>query len=135
MPHHTQRVVVLGASPKTDRYSYRAVSMLKEYGHEVIPIHPREKEILGCKVQPSLAAVQGPVDTLTVYVGPARLQPLIPHIIDLAPQRVILNPGTESEEVQQALRTASINVVNGCTLVMLRSDQFGLDSNGSSLTP
>ena len=134
MPSHTQRVVVLGASPKSDRYSNRAVRMLKEYGHEVIPIHPREKEIEGCVVQPSLAAVQGPVDTLTVYVGPARLHPLTQNIIDLAPQRVILNPGTESEAVQQALQDASIPVVTGCTLVMLRSNQFDLDLDPKSLS-
>jgi len=125
---HLQRVVVLGASPKTNRYSNQAVRMLKEYGHEVIPIHPRETAIEGCPVRTSLAEVEGEVDTLTVYVGPARLTPLVAQITTLAPRRIILNPGTESEEAQKAFQSAGIPVVIGCTLVMLRSNQFDLES-------
>jgi uncharacterized protein len=35
-----QRVAVLGASHKPERYSNQAVRMLKEYGHTVIPVTP-----------------------------------------------------------------------------------------------
>ena len=65
---------------------------------------------------------------MTVYVGPARLTPLVTQITALAPKRIILNPGTESEEAQKAFQSAGIPVVIGCTLVMLRSNQFDLDS-------
>ena len=33
-------VAVLGASPKEERYSFKAVRMLKEHGHIPIPVHP-----------------------------------------------------------------------------------------------
>jgi predicted CoA-binding protein len=33
-------VAVLGASNKPDRYSYKAVMLLKEMGHAPYPVHP-----------------------------------------------------------------------------------------------
>ena len=45
------RVVILGASSKPDRYAYRAFRMLREHGHEVIPVHPALIEIEGVAVE------------------------------------------------------------------------------------
>jgi len=122
-----QTVVVLGASDKPERYSNQAVKLLKEHGHEVIPIHPRLETIEGCSVVPSLAKVEEKVDTLTVYVGPLRGNGMIEDMKGLNPSRVILNPGTESEEIEKALSKEGISVLRACTLVMLRTGQFDLE--------
>ncbi len=42
-------VAVIGASPKPDRYAYRALQLLAEHGHRAIPINPAFDEILGQK--------------------------------------------------------------------------------------
>ena len=44
-------VAVLGASSDPSRYSYKAIQLLKEYGHQPVPVHPRESEVLGYKVE------------------------------------------------------------------------------------
>ena len=44
------KVAVIGASNKPHRYSYQAVILLKEKGHEVFPVHQRLKEIEGIRV-------------------------------------------------------------------------------------
>jgi predicted CoA-binding protein len=119
--HH---VAVLGATPKPGRYANQAVQLLKTKGYRTIPVHPRFTEIEGLPVANSLASVEQPVHTLTLYVGPDRLQPMINEIISLKPGRVIFNPGTESRELQQALSKASIEWFEACTLVMLKTDTF-----------
>ncbi len=119
--HH---VAVLGASPKPERYANQAVRLLKEKGYRVTPIHPKQKEIEELPAAPSLEAVEKPIDTLTVYVGPARLQPLTEAMVAARPGRVIFNPGTESPSVQQALDAAGIPWEEACTLVLLRTGQF-----------
>ena len=118
------RVVVLGASPKTTRYSNQAVRLLKEHGFPVIPIHPKVARIEGLEVVPSLNRVEGSVDTLTLYVGPERIRPMIDDILNLSPGRVIFNPGTESRELERLLNDAGIAWLQGCTLVMLRTGVF-----------
>lgn len=120
----SQIVAVLGASHKPERYSNQAVRMLKEYGHEVIPVTPGRKEIEGLPVISDLQGINGPVDTLTVYVGPQRSGQMLDAIVGLKPGRVILNPGTESPELEQTLDQAGIPWMHACTLVMLRTKQF-----------
>lgn len=115
---------VLGASPNPERYANKAIRLLSSYGHEVIPVNPAFKEIEGLPVANSLEAISQPVDTLTLYVGPDRGEPLLPQMLALHPRRVIMNPGTESAVLAKALTEAGIEVVEGCTLVMLKTGQF-----------
>jgi len=119
-----QRVVILGASNKPDRYAYRAFRMLREHGHEVIPVHPALIEIEGVAVVKAPGSVEGPVDTLTLYVSPAISEPLTAEIVALRPGRVIFNPGTESAKLQSALDEACIPYEEACTLVMLGMGVF-----------
>ncbi len=117
-------VAVLGASPKKERYSNKAIQMLRSHGHRVIPVNPAQKEIDGLPVVARLTDIQQPVDTVTVYVGPAHIGALIPDIVKLNPRRVIMNPGAESDELVRALDQAKIEHVEACTLVMLSTNQF-----------
>jgi len=119
--HH---VAVLGASPKPTRYSNRAVRMLQEQGYRVTPIHPRCPQIEGLAVADRLERVERPVHTLTLYLGPARLSPLIDGVLQLTPQRVIFNPGSELSELEESLDQAGIPWLHACTLVLLSTGTF-----------
>jgi len=118
------QTVVLGASNKPHRYAYKALKMLQEYGHHVVPVHPKIENIDGLVVKHHLAQVQDPVDTLTVYIGPQRITPLIDDIVKLNPARVILNPGTESDALELALLHHEIPFVKDCTLLMLQHGRY-----------
>lgn len=120
----TENVVVLGASSNPERYSHRAVTLLKECGHRVIPVHPDEVTIDGTPVANDLGSVEVPVDTVTVYVNPERGAELSDGIIALGPKRVILNPGAESQLLERKLREHGIGVERACTLVLLSTGQF-----------
>ncbi len=119
-----EKVAVIGASSKTDRYSNMAISLLKEFGHTVYPINPVEKTILGLKVYKNLDEIRSSIDTLSIYLNPATLEKELDSIIRLKPKRVIFNPGTESDKLINALDKQGIATVRGCTLVMLKSGQF-----------
>lgn len=116
--------MVLGASPKPHRYAYQAVQLLSDHGFRVTPVHPRAGEVAGVAAMPRLEDVAGPVHTLTLYLNPARLEPLGALIVALAPQRVIFNPGSESPALQQQLDAAGISWIEACTLVLLRMGTF-----------
>jgi uncharacterized protein len=120
-------VAVLGASNDPSRYSYKAIDMLKEYGHKAIPINPREEKVQGIETFKSLAdlvAQKIKVDTLTMYVNSAISEKYEKDIISLAPRRVIFNPGSESAMLEKSLKQNGVEVENACTLVMLRTNQF-----------
>jgi predicted CoA-binding protein len=119
-----RHVVVMGASNKPMRYSNQAIRLLLEKGYRVTPVHPKQEVIEGLSVARNLRAVPQPVDTLTLYVGPQRLAPLIDEVIDLRPARVIFNPGTESQELMHKVEQAGIAWIEACTLVLLRIGTF-----------
>ncbi len=120
----SKTTVVLGASNKEDRYSNRAIKLLSKYGHPVIPVHPLLDQIDGIPVTKELASVTQPVDTVTLYLNPARGEELIEAIAALHPKRVIMNPGAESELIESRLQSLGISVERACTLVLLQTDQY-----------
>jgi uncharacterized protein len=119
-----QKVAILGASAKPERYSNKAFHMLRQYGHEVLPVSPALKDLDGIKVFASLSEIAGPVDTLTMYVGAAISTGLTSAILELKPKRVIFNPGSENPQLEEELSEAGIDVEEACTLVLLRTNQF-----------
>lgn len=124
IPEAKRNVAVLGASPKADRYSNQAVRLLANFDYRPIPVNPGCQEIEGLKCFPKLAEIGQPVHTVTLYLNATRSTPLIDEILAANPQRIILNPGAENEELAAAASGAGIEVVEGCTLVMLRTGLF-----------
>jgi hypothetical protein len=120
-----KRTVIIGASTNPSRYSYLAADMLKEYGHEFIPVGLKEgllfeEPILKIQERPKIEEV----DTVTLYVSPKNQSDIYEYIASLQPKRVIFNPGTENESLESFLQDKGIETVEACTLVMLRSGQF-----------
>jgi len=118
------RVVVLGASPKRDRYSNMAVRQLAGTGYEVIPVNPAYEEIEGVPTVPDLKSIDSEVDTLTMYVNPRLGEKAVDDILSIRPKRVIFNPGTEAPGLMKALDQEGIFYLEACTLVMLSTGRF-----------
>ncbi len=124
MNKSSETVAVVGASPKPERYAYKAMQLLKEYGHKPIPINPAFDEVSGERCYRKISDVPVAVDTVTLYLRAARSNPLIAEILAAKPRRIIMNPGAENEKLAEQARAHGIEVVEGCTLVMLRTGQF-----------
>ncbi len=122
-----ESVAVLGASDKPERYSNKAVRLLGEHGHTVLPVHPKLEQVEGLTVYADLDALMQDdktVDTVSVYLRAAISDGVEGPLKRLAPRRVIFNPGSENPRLAKVLSDAGIEVVENCTLVMLNLGQF-----------
>ncbi|MGM0432117.1 MAG: CoA-binding protein [Spirochaetota bacterium] len=119
-----ERVAVIGASSKPERYSYKVVKLLKEHDHTPLPISIKDQEILGEKTYASISDVPEPIDTVTVYVNPTILSKMKDEVVAKQPKRLIMNPGTESEDLKSYFESKGIHVVQNCSLVLLNKGQF-----------
>ena len=119
-----ETVAIIGASPKPDRYSNQAQRMLMDFGYSVVPVSPLGAEVLGVPGYSSFESFVGKVDTVTLYVGPARQEAIVAELLEVVPKRVIFNPGTESVQSSDALQAAGIIAEEACTLVLLQTGQF-----------
>jgi predicted CoA-binding protein len=122
-------VAVLGASNKPERYSFKAVRLLREKGHTPYPVHPALAEVDGLPVFPSLSAIPAPVDTITVYLSARNQQPIADELLSSGARRVIFNPGAENPELADQLRQRGREVLQACTLVLLDTGQFAKEED------
>lgn len=112
-----KKTLIVGASPKPNRYSYEAVVRLRHHGHPVYAFGSREADIMDEPIH-----TQWPDDefhTVTLYLNPQRQTEYVEKILNLNPKRVIFNPGTENPNFQHKLEDQGIECLQACTLVML----------------
>jgi len=62
-----RRIAVIGLSPKPHRASNGVASYLLERGYQILPVYPREEEILGQKVFRNVRDVPAPIDLVNVF--------------------------------------------------------------------
>ena len=120
-----KKTVIVGATPNTGRYAYLAAERLTEHHYEIVPVGIKKgtvfgREILPIREQPSIADVH----TITMYIGPGHQTEYYSYLLGLKPVRIIFNPGTENEEFMQLAKDKGVEVVSGCTLVMLGVGTF-----------
>ncbi len=120
-----QTVLVLGASPKLDRFSNKAIRLLRQYGHEVLALGLKHGQVDDIVIQTDWENIKN-IDTITLYVNPQRQQALLEHIILVKPKRIIFNPGTENPELHALALEQGIRLIYDCTLVMLHNKTFDI---------
>ncbi|CAA9200620.1 hypothetical protein FLACOL7796_03373 [Flavobacterium collinsii] len=118
-----KKTLVLGATTKPERYAFRAINMLVEKGHTVLAIGQNTGEVAGVKIHTKTIPVKN-IDTVTLYLNPARQRDYYNYIIEAQPKRVVFNPGSENPEFYQLLELNNIKAEVACTLVLLATNQY-----------
>ncbi|MDR3702893.1 MAG: CoA-binding protein [Candidatus Sulfopaludibacter sp.] len=109
---HTAHIIaVVGLSSKRYRPSYGVSEYMKKAGYRIIPVNPREKEVLGEIAYPDLDAVPGPVDIVDIF----RRSEFVPEIVEAAIRkgaRVIwMQEGVVHEAAARRAETAGLTVI------------------------
>jgi predicted CoA-binding protein len=71
--HSARTVAIVGLSKNQMRASYFVGFYLRRHGYRVIPVNPRESEVLGEQSFKTLADVPGRVDIVNVFRAPDAL--------------------------------------------------------------
>lgn len=120
---HQIKVLVLGASENPERYSNRAVKLLRQHGFEVAALGNREGKINDVTINKNQVHFEN-IHTVTVYLGAPNQKTYYDYILSLHPKRVIFNPGAENDELKTLLEKNKIESIEACTLVMLNIGTF-----------
>jgi predicted CoA-binding protein len=118
-----KKTLVLGASTNPGRYSYLALNRLSAYNHPVVAVGLREGKVGNVSIQTGRPALTD-VDTITLYLNPTNQKPYYDYILSLKPKRIIFNPGTENDELEEMALKNGIKPMEACTLVMLGTGQY-----------
>jgi len=118
-----KKTLVLGASENPARYSNIAIHRLLSYKQPVVAIGKRAGNVAGVAIGTDTPEIDD-IDTITLYLNPNNQKPYYEYILSLNPKRVIFNPGTENDELEDMLREKGIEAKEACTLVMLGTGQY-----------
>ncbi len=118
-----KKTLVIGASANPERYSCLAVQKLSAHGQPVIALGLK-KGTIGNTVIETEKIPWHDIDTITLYINPSRQPAFYDYILSLHPRRVIFNPGTENDELEELAKQQGIIVQEACTLVLLSTGQF-----------
>ena len=64
------------------------------------------------------------IDTVTLYISAPHQKEYFNYILSLNPTRIIFNPGTENEVLEQLAKSKGIQTMEACTLVLLGTGQY-----------
>jgi predicted CoA-binding protein len=120
----SKKTLIIGATDNPERYAYRAAERLITKGHEIVPVGIKKVEIFGRQIITDKNKIFNDIDTITLYISVAHQKEWYDYLLKTHPKRVIFNPGTENQELAALLTHNGIEVVEGCTLVMLANGLY-----------
>jgi predicted CoA-binding protein len=112
--HQARTIAIVGLSNNPLRASYFVGYYLKRHGYQVVPVNPRESEILGEKSYPSLRDVPVPVDVVNVFRAPSALPEIARDAVAIGAGTLWTQFGVINEE------GAAIAEEGGLTVIMDR---------------
>jgi predicted CoA-binding protein len=118
-----KKTLVLGASTKPERYSYKAVEKLTNANIETVAVGRRKGVACGIDIQDAPVAFDD-VHTVTLYLNPENQKEYYDYITGLKPKRVVFNPGTENPELYRILEENGIETEVACTLVLISINKY-----------
>jgi predicted CoA-binding protein len=119
-----RKIAVLGASDKEDRYSNLLIRRLKAKGHEVYPVNPALKNILGFPVYKRVEDLPPGLDVLSIYMNESRSGAIADSIVAAGIPKVVFNPGAENPDLERRLEQKGAEPLEACSLVLLGMDQL-----------
>ena len=110
-------VAVIGASNAHHKFGNKAVRAYLRQGWTVYPVNPNEPTIEGLASFPSLAAIPGPVDRVSLYVPPAIGVKMLEEIQRKGVTELWVNPGAESDELIEKAERLGLQPIQACSIV------------------
>ena len=116
---NTKTIAIIGCSPNPEKASNLVANYLKNAGFKIVPVYPKEDEILGEKVYRSLKDIPFKIDMVDIFRKPD----VIGLVIDAAIERgdvdtVWTQLGlVNNEAADRALKAGMKVVQNKCTKI------------------
>jgi predicted CoA-binding protein len=112
--HNARTIAVVGLSKNELRASYFVGYYLLRHGYRVVPVNPRETEILGQKSYPTLREARdevGAIDVVNVFRAPAALPGIVDETLAVGASALWCQFGVINVEAAQTATDAGVTVI------------------------
>jgi predicted CoA-binding protein len=109
--HQAHTIAVVGLSGKRFRPSYGVAEYMQRAGYRIIPVNPREPQVLGEMSYPDLDSVPDSVDIVDIF----RRAEFVPEIVEAAIRKgakaIWMQEGVIHEDAARRATDAGLTVV------------------------
>ena len=91
-------IAMVGASSDPEKPSHGIMRKLQQVGYRVIPVNPREIEVLGEKAYGALEEIPDPVDIVDVFRKPEDTPPIADQAVRVGAKAIWLQIGISNDE-------------------------------------
>lgn len=113
-----RRIAVVGLSPRPDRDSNRIGRYLLDHGYDVVPVYPREKEILGQAVYRTVREIPVRIDLVNVFRRSEELSAVVDDSLEAhAPALWFQLDCIDVEAARRAQAKGVLVVMDRCIMV------------------
>lgn len=109
--HTAHTIAVVGLSANELRPSNFVGFYLQRHGYRIVPVNPRESEILGETSYPSLSAIPFPVDVVDVFRAPSAVPGIAEEAIGIGAKALWLQFGVISPEGAEIAEHGGLEVI------------------------
>ncbi len=121
----TKTIAVVGLSSDPMRPSFGIAKALQSYGYRIIPVNPKETEVLGEKAYASLGEVPVPVDLVNVFRRPEQTPAVARDAVAMGAEALWLQSGIENDEAEAIAVAAGLDYVSD-RCIMVEHRKLGL---------
>jgi predicted CoA-binding protein len=108
-------IAVVGLSSKEGRPSFSVARYLQAHGYRVVPVNPRETEVLGERAYPTLRAIPGglSIDVVDVFRRSDETPEVARDAVAIGAKVLWLQEGIVNEEAFRIADEAGLDVIMG----------------------
>ncbi len=108
-------IAVVGLSNDPEKPSNEVGSYLKEQGYRVIPVNPKEEEVLGERAYETVEQIPEEVDVVDVFLPSEKTPEAAEDAVRAGAKTLWLQEGIESEEARRIAEEGSLAYIeNRC---------------------
>jgi predicted CoA-binding protein len=122
-------VAVVGLSSKPWRESHSVAEFLQRRGYRIVPVNPKETEVLGERAYPTLLDVPKniPIDVVDVFRRASDTPPVARDAVEVGAKVLWLQEGIVNDEARQIAEDGGLTVIMG---VCIRVETRRLERGG-----
>lgn len=106
-----KRIAVVGLSSDPFKPSYDVARYLQRVGYDIIPVNPKETEVLGERAYPSLRDLTEPPEVVDVFRRPEFVDDIVEEAIEIGAKAVWLQLDVINPRAARRAREAGLHVV------------------------
>jgi uncharacterized protein len=127
----TTTIAVVGLSSKTWRDSFRVAWYLQDAGYRIIPVNPKETEVLGEKAYPTLRDVPESIDLVDVFRRAEQTPEVAEEAVAVGAKSLWLQLDIVSDESRRIAEAGGLDVVMGWC-IKVEHGRLGIRPKGDS---